>query len=204
MCLLGLCAKRRKKRCYGVMHHQVKTFKFPLLGVFGLWAAICMWTATYVTPDPNMPKVFMASDNYERFLPTLAKRYEKTFNPFRLKVRIHIGIDAKDPIDRGTTPDYNDCFFNCAGQKPNYIDVFGTAGSLSERRHCWQLVQEKVGLEELPGGCVRVMESAEYRRGCDNEIDILCNDSPNVFLRLCTAPLNRLLAPFAGKGLEEY
>ena len=90
-----------------------------------------MWTATYVTPDPNMPKVFMPSDNYERFLPTLAKRYEKTFNPFRLKVRIHLGVDADDPINRGTTPDYNDCFFNCAGQKPNYVDLFATAGGLS-------------------------------------------------------------------------
>ena len=79
-----------------------------------------------------MPKVFMPSDNYERFLPTLAKRYEKTFNPFRLKVRIHLGIDADDPINRGTTPDYNDCFFNCAGQRPNYLDLFATAGGLPE------------------------------------------------------------------------
>ena len=94
-----------------------------------------MWTATYITPDPNMPKVFMPSDNYERFLPTLAKRYEKTFNPFRLKVRIHLGVDADEPINRGTTPDYNDCFFNCAGQKPNYVDLFATAGSLSRILH---------------------------------------------------------------------
>ncbi|CAE7664896.1 disp [Symbiodinium sp. CCMP2456] len=122
----------------------VKTFKFPLLGVFGVWAAVCMWTATYVTPDPNMPKVFMPSDNYERFLPTLAKRYEKTFNPFRLKVRIHLGVDADDPINRGTTPDYNDCFFNCAGQKPNYVDLFATAGPHTPESKSKQMRMQKV------------------------------------------------------------
>ena len=57
-----------------------------------------------------------------------SKFEEKKFNPYRLKVRIHVGVNADDPIDRGTTPDYNDCFFNCAGQKPNYVDVFAVSG----------------------------------------------------------------------------
>ena len=109
---------------------QVKSFRLPLLGIFAFCAAICMYTATFVTPDPRMPQVFSSKDNYERFLPTLAKRYERKFNPFRLKVRVHLGINSKDPIDRGTTPDYNDCFFNCAGQKPNYVDIFASAGDL--------------------------------------------------------------------------
>ena len=74
-----------------------------------------------------MPQVFSSKDNYERFLPTLAKRYEQKFNPYRLKVRIVVGVNATDPIDRGTTPDYNDCFFNCAGQKPNYVDIFASS-----------------------------------------------------------------------------
>lgn len=106
----------------------VKSFRLPLLGIFAFFAMLCMYTATFVTPDPKMPQVFSSKDNYERFLPTLAKRYEQKFNPFRLKVRVHIGINATDPIDRGTTPDYNDCFFNCAGQKPNYVDIFASAG----------------------------------------------------------------------------
>ena len=109
---------------------EVKSFRLPLLGIFAFFAVLCMYTATFVTPDPRMPQVFSSKDNYERFLPTLAKRYEQQFNPFRLKVRVHIGINATDPIDRGTTPDYNDCFFNCAGQKPNYVDIFASAGNL--------------------------------------------------------------------------
>lgn len=79
-----------------------------------------------------MPQVFSSNDNYERFLPTLARRFGQKFNPFRLKVRIHVGINAKDPIDRGTTPDYNDCFFNCTGQKPNYVEIFASAGDLGD------------------------------------------------------------------------
>ena len=106
---------------------QVLSFKWPLLGVFAFFAFLCMYTASYVTPDPRMPQVFSSKDNYERFLPTLAKRYEQKFNPYRLKVRIVVGVNATDPIDRGTTPDYNDCFFNCAGQKPNYVDIFASS-----------------------------------------------------------------------------
>lgn len=108
---------------------EVRTFKLPLLGIFATFAVICMWTASYVTPDLKMPQVFSSNDNYERFLPVLSKRYEKKFNPYRLKVRIHLGVNADDPIDRGTTPDYNDCFFNCAGQKPNYVHLFATLGA---------------------------------------------------------------------------
>lgn len=111
----------------------MRSFKFPLLAVFASVALICMWTASYITPDPRMPQVFKSSDNYERFLPALARRYEKKFNPYRLKVRIHVGIDADDPIDRGSTPDYNDCFFNCAGQKPNYVDIFGQNKPVEEK-----------------------------------------------------------------------
>ena len=112
---------------------EVKSFRLPLLWIFAFFAMLCMYTATFVTPDPKMPQVFSSKDNYERFLPTLAKRYEQKFNPFRLKVRVHIGINATDPIDRGTTPDYNDCFFNCAGQKPNYVDIFASAGDLAQK-----------------------------------------------------------------------
>lgn len=81
-----------------------------------------------------MPQVFSSNDNYERFLPVLSKRYEKKFNPYRLKVRIHLGVNADDPIDRGTTPDYNDCFFNCAGQKPNYVHLFATLGERTDEK----------------------------------------------------------------------
>ena len=113
----------------------VLSFKWPLLGVFAFFAFLCMYTASYVTPDPRMPQVFSSKDNYERFLPTLAKRYEQKFNPYRLKVRIVVGVNATDPIDRGTTPDYNDCFFNCAGQKPNYVDIFASSGRTNENRN---------------------------------------------------------------------
>eukprot|EP00913_Durusdinium_trenchii_P032474 g30403.t1 len=112
----------------------VRTFKLPLLGIFATFAVICMWTASYVTPDLKMPQVFSSNDNYERFLPVLSKRYEKKFNPYRLKVRIHLGVNADDPIDRGTTPDYNDCFFNCAGQKPNYVHLFATLGERTDEK----------------------------------------------------------------------
>ncbi|CAJ1386354.1 unnamed protein product [Effrenium voratum] len=135
----------------------VKMTKFPLLIIFACLAAACMWTASYVTPDPNMPKVFLSSDNYERFLPTLAKRYERTFNPFRLKVRIHVGIDAEDPIDRGTTPDYNDCFFNCAGQKPKYLDIFATASEKSPVRTSRQWRMQKI----LSNLCDTLEDAAE-------------------------------------------
>ncbi|CAE7748382.1 Disp1 [Symbiodinium pilosum] len=158
----------------------VKTFKFPLLGVFAVWAAVCMWTATYVTPDPNMPKVFMPSDNYERFLPTLAKRYEKTFNPFRLKVRIHLGIDADDPINRGTTPDYNDCFFNCAGQRPNYLDLFATAGDKSEESKSKQIRMQRV-VQKL----CDVLDDASEWDGEASQLDGLQGEFP--FLQVATA-----------------
>eukprot|EP00933_Yihiella_yeosuensis_P033036 TRINITY_DN26744_c0_g1_i1.p1 TRINITY_DN26744_c0_g1~~TRINITY_DN26744_c0_g1_i1.p1 ORF type:complete len:651 (+),score=92.90 TRINITY_DN26744_c0_g1_i1:1-1953(+) len=75
-------------------------------------------------------------------MPTLAKHWGKTFNPYRLKARIHIGINAEGPIDRGVTPDYNDCFFDCAGQKPNYIDIFASQSSRTERKGPQHKIQE--------------------------------------------------------------